>query len=140
MIMSIKRYIPPVFRNKTTFQNFLTLAISFVWLVNGLYCKLLNGVPRHRAIVGQILGADYATLLTQLIGISEIIMVFWIISGIRSRLCTGSQIVIVAVMNIIEFFTVPDMLLFGRWNILVAAGFLSVVYYREFISHKSSLR
>ena len=37
--------------------------ISLVWLVNGLYCKVLNFVPRHQLIVARILGEDFARIL-----------------------------------------------------------------------------
>jgi len=43
----------------------LTLLIATVWLANGLFCKLLNLVPRHRLIVARILGAPHATLFTR---------------------------------------------------------------------------
>ncbi|MBL9170823.1 MAG: hypothetical protein JNN07_24030 [Verrucomicrobiales bacterium] len=48
-----------------------------VWLVNGMYCKVLDGVPRHRWIVARILGEDHSLFLTRLIGIAEIAMAVW---------------------------------------------------------------
>ena len=52
----------------------LTLLISVVWLANGLFCKVLNLVPRHEQIVARILGEDYSRPLTILIGLSEVLM------------------------------------------------------------------
>jgi hypothetical protein len=46
-------------------QRLLTYVIATVWLVNGLYCKILNGVPRHQEIVCRILGFQYSALLTK---------------------------------------------------------------------------
>ena len=37
-----------------------TFLIAGVWLVFGLYCKVLNQVPRHEEIVAQILGTEQA--------------------------------------------------------------------------------
>lgn len=37
----------------------LTYFIALVWLVNGLFCKVLNLVPRHQEIIGEILGNDF---------------------------------------------------------------------------------
>ncbi|WP_245705453.1 hypothetical protein [Chitinophaga filiformis] len=43
-------------------------------------------------------------------------MAVWILSGIKSRLNAILQMVVVAAMNIPEFFLVPDLLLWGRLN------------------------
>src|SRR4051812_41147136 len=92
----------------------LNIFIAGVWLVNGLVCKLLNLVPRHRQIVAAILGERYAFSLVMIIGSLEIGMVIWILCGIRSRLNAIFQMVIIAVMNIIECSLVPELLLWGR--------------------------
>ncbi len=36
-------------------------------------------------------------------------------------------------MNIIEFICVPDLLLWGRLNLLFAMLFIWIIYYHEFI-------
>ncbi|MEY2917238.1 MAG: hypothetical protein RIS73_952, partial [Bacteroidota bacterium] len=61
-------------------QQLLNYLIATVWLINGLFCKVLNFVPRHQEIVAQILGNNNARLFTFLIGLAEIIMTIWIIS------------------------------------------------------------
>ena len=114
-------------------KTILTIGISLVWLINGLFCKLLNLVPRHQQIVARILGEDHSELLTKLIGISEIVMCIWIISRIKSRLCAITQILIIATMNIIEFILAPDLLLFGRMNLPFAAVLIVVIFINEFI-------
>lgn len=110
-----------------------TALISLVWLVNGLYCKVLNFVPRHQLIVARILGEDYARLFTIAIGVAEIMMVVWIVSKIRSRFCAIFQMIVVGVMNILEFILVPDLLLFGRFNIVFASLFIALIYVNEFV-------
>jgi DoxX-like family len=97
---------------------------------------VLNLVPRHQLIVGSILGQTYAPLLTKAIGVSEICMAIWILSGIKSRLCTWAQIGVVATMNILEFVLVPDLLLWGKFNACFAFCFMLLVYYNEFILNK----
>jgi len=111
----------------------ITICISFVWLVNGLFCKLLNFVPRHEMIVARILGHDYSSIITKAIGVSEILMFIWILSNIKSRWCAILQIILVAIMNIIEFTLAPDLLLFGHTNIIFATIFILIVYFNEFI-------
>ncbi len=111
----------------------LTTGIVLVWVVNGLYCKILDGVPRHEMIVARILGDTYAAVLTKAIGISELLMAVWILSRIAPRLCAITQIVIVMLMNVLELLLAPDLLLFGRLNIVWASVFCAVVYLNEFV-------
>lgn len=119
-------------------RSTLKILISLVWLINGLFCKVLNLVPRHQLIVARILGEEHATLLTKAIGSLEILMCVWILSGIKSRLCTLLQIAIVLTMNIIEFTVAPDLLLFGKLNLLVASAFTVLLVIYEFVLIKSS--
>ena len=114
----------------------LTYSIAAVWFVNGLFCKVLNLVPRHQQIVSEILGTEHATLFTKLIGFSEIGMSLWIISGIKSRLNSITQILIIATMNSMEYILVPDLLLWGKYNSLFAGIFISIIFFNEFVLHK----
>lgn len=111
--------------------------IALVWLANGLLCKVLNLVPRHQQIVGRILGETHAGLLTKLIGVSEILMAVWIISGIKSRLNAVAQMLIIAIMNCIEFVLAPDLLLWGKANSAFAFMFIALIYYNEFKLRKN---
>lgn len=105
-----------------------------VWLVNGLICKVLDVVPRHREIVAHILGEDHALALTRMIGVGEICMAVWILSGIKPRWSAWAQIAAVTTMNVIEFFLVPEMLLFGKLNIVVAAAYVGLVARAELLT------
>lgn len=105
-----------------------TIGIALVWLINGLFCKLLNFVPRHKMIVSRLFGEAHAHSIIKTIGVLEVFMVVWILSGIRSRWCAFTQIVVVALMNIVEFMLVPDLLLFGRINAIFAVFFIALVY------------
>lgn len=117
----------------------ITFYIATIWIINGLLCKALNLVPRHQEIVAQILGEDYARPLTLLIGISEVLMAIWVLSGIHKRLNTVAQILIVTIMNILEFILVPDLLLWGQLNSLFAFLFILLVYYNEFHLNKQKI-
>ena len=113
-----------------------TYFIAIVWILNGLFCKVLNLVPRHQQIVAVILGAEYSRLLTIVIGCSEIGMAIWILSKIKTRLNAVAQIVIIAVMNTLEFILVPHLLLWGRFNAVFAFLFIVLVFYNEFYLNK----
>ena len=114
-------------------RNWLSLFIAAVWFVNGFFCKVLDLVPRHREIVARILGESNAAWITVAIGVSEVLMAIWVLSRIRSRLSAVTQIVVVLAMNLLEFLLTPDLLLFGRFNLAIAIGFVGLVYYNEFV-------
>lgn len=117
---------------KRLIKNLINYLIAIVWIVNGLFCKVLDLVPRHQEIAERILVIDNARLLTLLIGFAEIGMGIWIISGIQSRLNAIVQILIIATMNTLEFFLAPDLLLWGKANAIFAFLLLALIYYKEF--------
>jgi uncharacterized membrane protein YphA (DoxX/SURF4 family) len=125
---------------KTRIYKILTYCIATVWIANGLFCKVLNLVPRHENIVARILGDDHSSLLTILIGISEFVMAVWIFSGYKTKLNAIAQITVVATMNTIEFILVPDLLLWGKLNSFFAFIFILVVYFNEFYFNKKQLK
>lgn len=123
---------------KTVYQ-LINYFIASVWLINGLYCKLLGLVPRHEEIVARILGEEHSRILTAVIGIVEIIMAVWIISGIRRKLNVILQMIVIAVMNIIEFILTPDLLLWGHYNSLFAFLFIVLIYTNEFLIRQKNM-
>lgn len=118
----------------------LNYFIAAVWIGNGLFCKALNLVPRHQQIVERILGSGHGRLITVLIGIAEMGMAVWILSGIRTRLSALAQMAGIAVMNILEFILAPDLLLWGRVNALFALLFIVLIYTNEFLLNKNQGR
>ena len=110
----------------------LKILIASVWLVNGLFCKVLNLVPRHQQIVSNILGPDHARTWTLLIGLSEIAMAVWILIGIWPKMNAVTQIVVIVAMNILEFYLVPDLLLWGKANAIFALLFVLFIWYYAF--------
>lgn len=122
----------PHLKQSTLINQSLTLLFAAIWLMNGLFCKVLNLVPRHQAIVARILGDSHARLFTILIGCSEIIMAVWILSGLWRRINALTQIAVIATMNTLEFFLVPDLLLWGRWNAFFALLLILAIYLNEF--------
>lgn len=119
-----------------TKHKLLNYFIAIVWFANGLFCKVLDLVPRHRQIVASILGDDYAKPLTLLIGFSEIGMAVWILSRRWTRLNAALQIFVIATMNILEFTLAPDLLLWGKANAIFAFMFILLIYYNEFYLNK----
>ena len=110
----------------------INVLIALVWFINGMYCKLLNYVPRHEAIVARILGEQHSSVLTRMIGVSEILMAVWVISNFKSRWCALTQVFLIATMNTIEFFLAPDLLLFGKANALFATLLIGIILLNEY--------
>ncbi len=114
-------------------NRLLILFFSLIWLVNGLFCKILNLVPRHQQIVAEILGETYAKSLTIAIGVGEMLIAIWIISRKFAQLSAITQILLIVTMNILEFILAPHLLLWGRLNIVFALCLAALVYYQGFV-------
>jgi len=73
---------------------------------------------------------------TRTIGLMEVGMAIWILSGFRPRLSAILQILTIGTMNILEFVLAPDLLLWGRANAFFALLFIILIYYNEFSLNK----
>lgn len=113
-------------------HSYITIGIALVWLINGLYAKILNGVPRHEEIVAVIIGEEYSSLFINLIGFSEIGMCLWVLSRKFYRFNAIVQICIIILMNIIETLCCSKLLLWGNWNIVFAILFSILIYWNNF--------
>lgn len=118
--------------HKKKWHTAINFFIAAIWLVNGLFCKILNWTPRHQEIIARILGEENSKLYTLTIGVLEVLMAIWIVSRIQPKINAASQIVLIGSMNVIEFILVPDLLLWGRINILYALVFMVLIFFNEF--------
>jgi len=77
------------------------LALGGVWLHQGLWAKILDRDPSHREIVGRLPGmnAGRARDVTIAIGVAEVCMSVWIVSGYRARTCAVAQTALMAAFN-----------------------------------------
>ncbi len=121
---------------KRKIHKILTYSIATIWIINGLFCKILSLVPRHEQIVSRILENYNSRPLTIIIGISEIIMAIWIILEYKTKLNTIIQIIVIGTMNILEFILAPDLLLWGKFNSLFAFMLILIIYYNEYNLNK----
>lgn len=108
---------------------YFQIIFALVWVVNGLFCKVIGLVHRHQEIVARILGETYARELTVAIGITEVLFGCWILSGLKWRWSVALQVAGVLTMNVIEIIMAAELLLFGVWNGLVALGYCALVSY-----------
>ncbi len=77
------------------------LALAGIWLHEGAWAKILDRDPSHREIVGRLPGMDAgrARAATTAIGVMEVGMAAWVLSGRRPRTCAAAQTVLMAVFN-----------------------------------------
>ena len=77
------------------------VAVALVWLYNGLWCKLLDGCPSHREII--VSGASpfgiTPTPVRVAIGLAEVVLALWVLSGRKRVRAAWIQTLILAVMN-----------------------------------------
>jgi len=105
------------------------IGVGAVWLVFGVYYKLLRQVPRHERIVARVLGARVAPVLTRVIGAGEAAIAVWMFSGIALPLCVGLQTVLIASMNTLELRYARDLLLAPVPMVIANAVLLAVAWY-----------
>ena len=121
------------FMNTKITHIILTFFIALVWLINGLFVKVLNIVPRHQDIISQVLGSEHAHTFTITIGLLEILMAVWVISRFKIKTNAITQILIVLTMNTIEFTHAQELLMWGKLNFVFAVLFCVMVYYNAFL-------
>ena len=117
-------------------NKILSFLIASVWLINGLYCKILNQVPRHETIVASIFNNEYSRQIIILIGFLEVCLSIWLFTKYKQKLATILQIFLVLVMNIIEFILAKELLLWREYNIVFALIFITIVYLNGFYFNK----
>jgi DoxX-like family/Uncharacterized conserved protein (COG2071) len=110
--------------------NIATWCVVSVWLVHGLYNKLLHGSPRHLAIVQSVPGLAGPTgqRVLVLIGLFEVAMALWVLSGWRGRLCAATQTVALLSMNVFELSFARDKLLWPAGLIPLNLAFLALAW------------
>ena len=106
----------------------LTVLIGSVWVFHGLYSKLLDGIPRHRAIVGRVLGEEWAGPITAAVGILEVLVGLWAYSRRNRRACAWVQTIAITAMNTVEIARASDLLLSAPGMVALNAIFLSLVW------------
>lgn len=76
-------------------------SIALVWLYQGLWCKLLNGSPRHQAVAGAVpfIGPAAARSVLIVLGVAECCIAAWVLSGKQMRYAAIAQTALLIAMN-----------------------------------------
>ena len=100
-----------------------------MWVFHGLYSKLLDGIPRHRMIVGRVLGEDWAHPATMAIGCGEILLGVWVFLHYRPRTCAVVQTLAILSMNTLEIFLAKDLLISAPGMVVLNCVLLTLSWY-----------
>ena len=117
---------------KFSLYKIIRFLIALVWVINGIYAKFFGMVPRHEEIVAKILQTQNANIIILIIGILEVMMAIWIFSGRFSKVNAIFQSFIILLMNILEFSLAPELLLWGKMNLVFAILFVILILWNEF--------
>jgi len=105
------------------------IGIGSVWIFHGLYSKILNGIPRHRLIVGKILGAGRAAITTRIIGLLEVLLGIWAIVNWQPVWCASVQTAALMVMNSLEIILARELLISAVGMVALNLLFLVLVWW-----------
>ena len=82
-------------------DRLIRLSIAMVWFYQGLWCKVLGGVPRQEAVISTVpfLGAAQVHVALIMLGLVECGLAVWVLSGQRMRQAAIVQTALLAAMN-----------------------------------------
>ena len=128
------------FYQSSRFRTALMILIGSVWVFHGLYSKILDGIPRHRLIVGRILGEGIAGPATLAIGTMEILLGLWVFSGRYRRMCALVQTLALVSMNTLEITLAPDLLISALGMIVLNLAFVSLIWHWALAGDQRAVR
>jgi hypothetical protein len=105
------------------------MLIGVVWVFHGLFSKLLNGIPRHRLIVGKILGTANAGVFTKVIGLFEVLLGIWAFTGWQAVGCAAVQTAALVIMNTLEIIFAEELLISAVGMVILNLVFLTLIWY-----------
>ncbi|HEX9366947.1 MAG TPA: DoxX-like family protein [Vicinamibacterales bacterium] len=112
------------------FTEITVRIVAAVWLVHGLYNKLLGGSARHLAIVQSVpgLGGAAGERVLTAVGIGEVAIALWVLSGWRPRLCAATQTVALLSMNAMELTFARPLLIWPAGLLPLNVAFLGLAW------------
>jgi uncharacterized protein YqjF (DUF2071 family) len=107
-----------------------TSIVASVWLVHGLFNKLLHFSPRHLQIVQSVpgLSGSRGELVLTVVGICEVGIAVWVVSGWAAVVCAAVQTVFLLSMNVVELAVARSLLLWPAGLIPINLAFLAVAW------------
>lgn len=117
------------FLQSDAFHLVAQTVIGSVWVFHGLYSKIFNGIPRHRLIVGKILGIANPRIATRAIGLLEVLLGLWAFIGWQPVGCAVVQTAAIVAMNALEICLARELLISAVGMVILNLGLLSLVWH-----------
>ena len=126
--------LPPRRIHCETIARALVVIVASVWLYHGLVNKLLHATPRHLLIVQSVPGLAGAKgeIALAMVGVAEVLLGLWVLSGVRPRTCAAVQTVALLAMNVIELTFARQHLLWPAMLLPANLVFLSLAWVAAF--------
>ncbi len=107
-----------------------TIIVASVWLIHGLFNKLLHFSPRHLLIVQSVPGLAGARgeIVLTAVGLFEVGLALWVVSGWAAGACAAIQTVVLLSMNVVELSVARSLLLWPAGLIPVNLMFLGLAW------------
>lgn len=107
-----------------------TAIVASVWLIHGLFNKLLHFSPRHLLIVQSVPGAAgrRGELVLAAVGLIEVGIAVWVLSGCAPFICAAAQTVFLLAMNVVELSFARSLLLWPAGLVPVNLAFLGLAW------------
>ena len=79
----------------------IRISVAAVWLYEGLWCKLLGGADSQVDVVTAVprLGRRFGAPFLKLLGVVEVALGVWVLTGIAPALCAIVQTVVLVTLN-----------------------------------------
>ncbi len=76
-------------------------SVAAVWLYEGLWCKLLRKTPGQVDVVEAVpkFGRRWGALFLMTLGVVEVGLAAWVISGVSAGVCALTQTVLLVTLN-----------------------------------------
>jgi hypothetical protein len=111
------------------FHTVAQIVIGSIWVFHGFYSKILDGIPRHRLIVGKILGTTNAGVFTKVIGLLEVLLGIWAFTGWQPVGCATVQTAALVAMNTLEIVLAEELLISAAGMVILNLGFLTLIWH-----------
>jgi len=119
----------PTIAKSPQLRRLAGIFIAGIWIFHGLYSKILDGVPRHRMIVGRILGEQLADTAVILIGVLEILLGCWVLTGLYKRLNATVQTLALISMNTLEIILAHELLISAAGMVALNLCLIALVWW-----------
>ena len=90
----------------------IRVAVSAVWLYEGLWCKLLGREPHQLEVVRSVprLGPRVGALFLKALGVVEVALAIWALSASAPLACALAQTVLLVCLNANGIYWARDVL------------------------------